>query len=139
MHLVLIFSFAHYFRRQTDLRAGAEADLRGSEVRRRSRDMPGRGVSTAGEFPLGLQQYRGDGRRAAGALQELNQTHPERPHIPAGHGNGLRHRALLGEQHGWPAEECLHISHHSCRYVQTRIRVLRRGNTLGWVALSVSR
>jgi len=83
--------------------------------------MQGRGIPATGQLPLGLQQYRGDGRGAAGTLQELDQTQPERSHVQTGHGNGLRHGALLGEQHSRPTEECLHISHHSCGYVRARI------------------
>lgn len=99
------------------MRGEPEAHLRGGTSRGRQDRVSSVGVPAARQLPLGVQQHGGDGRRATSALQGLDTSHAERPHLQARLGNGLRERALLGQQYRGTTEECLHISHHSCGYI----------------------
>lgn len=71
--------------------------------------MQGGGRSTGAQFPMEIQQQRGDVGSGAGQILDGEVERRERAQVHAGHRAGLRHPVLLGGQFRWYTGETVSL------------------------------
>lgn len=93
--------------------AGHKAHLRGGEAREREGALRGGVVPAPGHLQVVVQQHGGEHGSAAIAVRSGPAPFLVHTDVHAGHGAGLRHRHVLGQQPGGRPEGALSVPHHS--------------------------